>query len=249
MNLRKNFYTKEGIIKNDFRDQIVKEINENLKNAKSNNSNMILFPEYCFPIDILPNLRKFSKTEKIWIIGGIERCVSKRYNLDLNKNAVFILSPNKAPIIQLKHFSGRDNPPFHPGKELYLIDSRFGVFCVLICADFLEDSLLLKLREQVDFIIIICFNKDINEFRTRAYNKCLANNCYIIITNILKYKGYCIHAPFPKSEREYFLSSFPYCELDFTEFTLHRRKIEISKKYKKPLSDTLYNYGFHYFKK
>jgi len=248
INLRKKFYTKEGVIINEKRDEIKSEIYENLKEAKNKGANMILFPEYCFPEEFIDKLIDFSNKERIWIIGGAERFKSSKFGLDLHKNAVLIIPPEKEPIIQLKSFSGKDDPRFNPGRLINIIESRFCVFSVLVCADFLEDSILLRLREQVDFLIIVSFNKDINEFNTRAYTKCLSNNCYIIITNILEYKGYCIHAPLREGERNLDLTEFPYWEGDLNEFSWHRRKIRQSKLYKPCLSDILYNYGLHYFK-
>ena len=69
-----------------------------------------------------------------------------------------------------------------------------------------------------------------------------------IITNILEYKGYCVHAPLRESKRNLDLTEFPYWEIDLNEFSWHRRKIKQSKIYKPCLSNTLYDYGFHYFK-
>lgn len=248
INLRKSFYTNDGVIIDEKREDIKSEISINLREAKNRGANMILFPEYCFPKESIDKLIEISNKEKIWIIGGAERFKSSKFELDLYRNAVFIIPPEKKPIIQLKSFRGKYDPPFRPGRLINIIESKFGVFSVLVCADFLEDSLLLRLREQVDFLIIVSFNRDINEFKTRAYTKCFSNYCYIIITNIFEYKGYCVHAPFHNGKRNQALPEFPYWEIDLNEFSLHRRKIKQSTLYKPSLSDTLYNYGFHYFK-
>ena len=168
-----------------------------------------------------------TKREKIMIIGGAERFINNKYNLDLYRNASFIFNPDQEPIIQLKSFSGKDDPPFHPGRVINIIESSFGVFSILICADFLEESLLNRIREEVDFLAVISFNKDTNEFMTRAYSWCYSNNCYIIITNILEYGGFSIHAPYRKGERSIEIKNLPYHELDLNDFSDHRKKKKI----------------------
>ena len=239
MNLRTSYYLEEGIFKTEFRDLIKDQIISNLQLAKNRNVNMIIFPEYCFPEECLPLLQNFSNKEKIWVIGGNERVKIDRYNLIKRKNAAIIFTPNKEPIIQLKYFKGKDEPPLISGRELIIIDSEFGTFCGLVGADFLADDLLVKIKENLDFIIVISFNRDTNEFNTRAYNRCFSNYCYIFITNINFHKGYSIHAPFRDNNRNINIPNFPFFEVDLNPFTLFRRRIEGSRIYKIPLSMTL----------
>ena len=93
---------------------------------------MIIFPEYCFPEEFIEELIKFSNKEKIWIIGGTERFESKKFELDFFKNAAFIIAPETEPVIQLKNFRGKDDPPFNPGHFVNIIESRFGVFSTFL---------------------------------------------------------------------------------------------------------------------
>lgn len=240
MDLRTSYYIEEtGIIKTEFRGLIKNQISSNLRLAKERNVNMIIFPEYCFLEESLPLLQNFSNKEKIWVIGGIERVKIDRYNLIKRKNAAIIFIPNKEPIIQLKNFKGKNEPPLIPGRELIIMDSKFGTFCVLVCADFLADDLLVKIKENLDFIIVISFNRDINEFNTRAYNRCFSNYCYIFITNINFHRGYSVHAPFRDNNRNINIPNFPFFEVDLNPFTLFRRRIEGSTIYKTPLSRIL----------
>jgi len=96
INLRKRFYDDRGVLKNEYREKIKNEIKENLYDAIEKKMNFILFPEYCFPKDYITYLTEFSKNNNVWIIGGAER-FSGEFDLDLEKNAAFIISPKNGP--------------------------------------------------------------------------------------------------------------------------------------------------------
>ncbi len=246
---RKVYYnTEKGFYKKEIIPYIKNQIDKNLKRARKKGANFIIFPEYCLLSCHIPDLIEFSKKYNILIIGGSERMISKEYNLDLNKSAAFIINPNGEIKIQLKNIHGKDDPPFHPGQELIIFNSKFGSFCVLLCSDFLHDSLLLKIQEQVDFFLVLSFNRDIKTFNSRAYERCLTNYCYVFINNIKKYKGWGIYTPFSGKERHIKLPRSNLFEVNLREFSLHRRKIAKSKNYKNLLSDTFYNYGFYHYK-
>lgn len=248
MNLRRNYYTEKGAFLREKKRDVILDIKKNLTEAKKSQANFIIFPEYSFPRQIIPFLRKFSKENKIWIVGGAERFHSDAYNLDIRENAAFIITPLNIIGIQKKNFKGKNEPPLKTGQKLKIFESGFGNFSVLVCADFLEDSLASRVREQLDFMLVISFNKDVKRFIIKAKDRCISNLCYIILNNITKYNEAGVYAPFKKKDSKIVLTNFPFFEVDLTEFTLHRNKIIKSENYKNALSETLYDYETSYFK-
>jgi len=245
MNLRYHFYDQEkGNFHLDYQDTIYQMIQENLNKSKEKHANLIIFPEYSFPESIITELIKYSRENDIWIIGGLERFEFKDLNLTIKENGTIIIPPNHHPILQKKHFKGKSEPELIPDNVIKIIKSKFGTFCVLICADFLESYLLSIIREQVDFIVVPSFNRDVKSFKYSAYDKCYSNMCYIMICNILKYNESSIFAPFRKKDRIVDIPEFPYIKLNLTDFSQHRIKKIISPNYKKLLSDSLYNLRF-----
>ena len=110
----------------------------------------------------------------------------------------------------------------------------------MICADFLEDYLFMLMKERVDFIIVPSFTKDTNIFKRNALSRCVTKYCFILINNIMQYLDLSIYAPY-KGEKEVKMPSFPSYKINLTEFSQHRKRIKISKKFKTPLSITLYD--------
>ncbi len=240
INLRIFFYNQEtGVIRPDRKLEISKQIKKNLENSINENCNIIIFPEYCFPKEILSYLRDFSEKNNVWIIGGVERFDSEEYNVNMNENAVIIIPPGIKPIVQKKNFPGKDEPGLESSKNVKIINSPFGIFAVLICADFLSDVICLKLKEKVDFIIVPAFNKDTTTFEDHALDRCYQNLSYIFIENIEKYGGFGIFAPLRGKSKKVEFKKFPMIKLNLNEFNLHREKKKISKKYKRPISETI----------
>ena len=243
IDLRKAYY---DLATAEFYPNQIPSIKEQIKNqlekAVKVDSNFIIFPEYAFPKNILEDLIQFSKERNIWIVGGCERFESIEYNFDTTENVAFIISPNNPPIIQKKRVRGKTEPPLNPGNNIKIINSEFGTFTVLICADFLNDFLLLLISEQVDFIIVPSFNKDVDTFKRKALDKCTNNCCFIFINNITKYPDSNIFAPYRRKNKEVKMTTFPLFKNNLTEFSLHRRGINISKEFKLPLNNILYNY-------
>ncbi|KKN33734.1 hypothetical protein LCGC14_0800850 [marine sediment metagenome] len=244
MDLRYHYYDNEkGNFHNDYLELICQMIEENLLKSKNRNSNLIIFPEYSFPEKIIQKLIKYSKENDIWIIGGLERFDSNVFNLTIKENASIIISPSHLPILQKKHFKGKSEPELVPDIRVKIIQSKFGSFCILICADLLEPYLLSIIREQVDFIIVPSFNQDVNSFKYCAFDKCYSNMCYIIISNIVRYNESSIFAPFKGINRAVEMPDYPFIELNLTEFSQHRKRSKpiLSSLYKRPLGESLYN--------
>ncbi len=240
MNLRKNLYTNKGEFYLDNLNDIKEAIDSNLEKALKGNSNFVIFPEYSFPAVIIEDLIQYSKENEMWIIGGLERLNSNEFDVRMNENTSLIISPNDKPIIQKKHFKGKDEPILKPGTDIKIIKSKYGSFSVLICADLLEPYLLSLIREEVDFIIVPSFNSDTKSFTLCADHECYVNLCYIIICNIVKYGSSCIHGPL-RDERALKMPNFPFVDLNLNEFSLHRRGKITSEKYKRSLKKTLYD--------
>ncbi len=241
MNLRKAYYNLDTA---EYYQEEILQINQQIKNqlekAIKGISNFIIFPEYAFPSNIIDYLIQFSKENNIWIIGGCERFESEEYQFDKTENITYIISPSHPPIIQKKRFKGRIEPPLKPGNKIKIIHSEFGTFTILICADFLEDYLLLLIKERVDFIVVPSFNKDIYTFKRNALSRCVNNCCFIFINNMTQYPDSSIFAPY-KGDKEVKMHTFPFFEINLTEFTQHRKGNKISKKFKPLLSNILYD--------
>ena len=241
MNLRKGFYDlNTAEFYPDEIPQIIQQIKKQLEIAKNSASNFILFPEYSFPKSFINELIQFSKENMIWIVGGCERFELAKFQCNLSENIALIIPPDKSPIIQKKRLKGKTEPRLEPGSDIKIIHSEFGSFSVLICADFLEDYLLLLLRERVDFIVVPSFNKDVNLFKRNGVSECVKNCSFIFVNNVIQYSDSSIYAPYRGSSKEVKMLSFPFYEINLTEFNQHR-KGELSKNFKPPLSRTLYD--------
>ncbi len=220
--------------------QVTQQIKDQLEKAKLHGSNFIIFPEYSFPRGIINELIQFSQENKIWIVGGCERFELAKFQCNPSENIALIIPLNDSPIIQKKRLKGKTEPPLKPGSDIKIIHSEFGSFSVLVCADFLEDYLLLLLKEKLDFIIVPSFNKDVNLFKSNGVSACVKNCSFIFVNNIIQYPDSSIYAPYRGSNKEVKMLSFPFYEINLTEFNQHR-KGKLSKNFKPPLSRTLYD--------
>lgn len=239
--LRVGYYDQRtGKFYDDEISQIMTQIQHQLQKAIEKRSNFIIFPEYTFPKRIIKDLIEFSKEHKVWIIGGCERGESEEFQYESSENVVFIISPNNPPEIQKKIFRGKIEPPLTSGKKIKILHSKYGTFAILICADFLEDYLLLLLKEKVDFLIVPSFNNDVKTFHIKAKSKCLDNCCFIFINNTIRYPDSSIFAPYRRRENQIDMQKFYFFEKNLTEFSQHRKRLKYSEKFKFPFSKTLY---------
>ncbi|MFW9873538.1 MAG: leucine-rich repeat domain-containing protein [Candidatus Thorarchaeota archaeon] len=241
MNLRKGFYdlNTAEFYPNEI-EQIIQQIKDQLEKAKTYGSNFIIFPEYSFPKRVNNDLIQFSRENKIWIVGGCERFESSEFQCNLTENIALIIPPNNSPIIQKKRLKGKSEPPLTPGNDVKIIHSEFGSFSVLICADFLDDYFLLLLKEKLDFILVPSFNRDVELFKRNGVSMCVKNCSFIFVNNVIQYPNSSIYAPFKDISKEVQMQSIPFYEINFTEFSQHR-KGKLSKIFKPPLSRTLYD--------
>lgn len=142
---------------------IRQKFNRALSIASKKRVNILSFPEITIDESFLNDLREYAEKENMIIIGG-SYYDKKRKNISpiIIKPKIFYVEKKNLPLE--KGVTQDDGAT--PGENGIIIkNSQFGSIGVLICADFLDESLRNEiLNENVDFLFIPSLNKQSDEF-------------------------------------------------------------------------------------
>ncbi len=140
--------------------------------AINNKVNILCFPEMCMTQKLEAELIDFVKNKKIIIIGG------SYYN---NQRAVCpIITPRGS------YYTEKVNPSIYEcsaergaslakGDNILVIKSNFGNFAVLICSDFLNESvrnLIYDKKNELDILFVISCNNNSDKFHKQMSTDC-----------------------------------------------------------------------------
>lgn len=182
------------------------KLEEILKMAVKEKVDMIVFPECYLPYEWLPRLYRFSATNKIAIISGIE--IIALNHSDENSfqkdilNLTAVILPYKINNYSFAYMAFHEKIHFSPeeqrmvvnyshfpreGKTLqifYWHDVFFSVYC---CFEIASISLRSAFKNYLDLFVAVECNKDINYFSNVMESLCRDMHCYCLQVNTSDY--------------------------------------------------------------
>ncbi len=168
------------------------KIRECLGLAEIRNANFVVFPETSIPQSMLEEIETFCKRTGIIFIGGFE------YTSDL-KNICEIIFPSGQRFSHQKLLRSKyDDPELIPGQKVSIFhNTGYGDFCVLLCMDYTDLSLLSSLQKQrsLDILFVCSYNPAVLQWDFYGKADCHRNFCYIVQVNAANFGGSAVYAP------------------------------------------------------
>jgi len=179
-----------------------------LKSTRKNNSDIVVFPEFFIPIEILSSLVRYSEKNESLLVTGLEHITVNNIafnfvvtimpiNIDGYKDAtlVFRLKNHYAPleedIITGNHYLIPQplNNRYHifNWKNIY-----FSVFYCFELANIVHRSLL---KNKIDLLIAVEYNKDVSYFSNLVESVSRDLHCYVVQVNSSHYGDTRISQP------------------------------------------------------
>lgn len=182
------------------------KLEEILMLAVKEKVDMIVFPECYLPYEWLPRLYRFSATNKIAIISGIEIIAlnhsdENSFQKDIS-NLTAVILPYKINNYSFAYMAFHEKIHFSPeeqrmvvnyshfpreGKNLqmfYWHDIFFSVYC---CFEIASISLRSAFKNYLDLFVAVECNKDINYFSNVMESLCRDIHCYCLQVNSSNY--------------------------------------------------------------
>lgn len=182
------------------------KLEEILRLAVKEKVDMIVFPECYLPYEWLPRLYRFSATNKIAIISGIEIIAlnhsdENSFQKDIS-NLTAVILPYKINNYSFAYMAFHEKIHFSPeeqrmvvnyshfpreGKTLqmfYWHDVFFSVYC---CFEIASISLRSAFKNYLDLFVAVECNKDINYFSNVMESLCRDIHCYCLQVNTSDY--------------------------------------------------------------
>lgn len=198
----------EGVLKDVYDRSLdrYEKLEEILRMAVKEKVDMIVFPECYLPYEWLPRLYRFSATNKIAVISGIE--IIALNHSDENSfqkdilNLTAVILPYQINNYRFAYMTFHEKIHFSPeeqrmvvnyshfpreGKTLqmfYWHDVFFSVYC---CFEIASISLRSAFKNYLDLFIAVECNKDINYFSNVMESLCRDLHCYCLQVNSSNY--------------------------------------------------------------
>jgi predicted amidohydrolase len=145
---------KDGLYFPNNQDKITSIIQEALNISQNHNASVVILPELSVPEMSIPTIEEWSKSNSTIVIAGSHYFkTQERY---INRTAVILdgstqYSEKLIPSpLEISPISGKS---LMRGKKIVVFkNSQIGDFAVLICADYLEDSLTRARNGQGDVL-------------------------------------------------------------------------------------------------
>jgi hypothetical protein len=164
---------------------------EHITYAVSNYSvDLVVLPELSIPNLFLSHLQILSKNEKLIIVGGTHyheenKVIISRSPVIVNGSIFYTEKINPSPL-EISPIIGNG---LTNGETIRIFkNSTIGNFAVIICADYFDTKIRSKIASSnLDFVIIIAFQKDSGQYHERMNVGCEELNLgsYFLYSNVL----------------------------------------------------------------
>lgn len=157
---------------------------------------IVVFPELIVPNTAITKIEEYAKNTRSFIIAGM--------NIDdHHQNRCSIIDPQGNIYIQYKLNPTNEEGPLvkkaHEELDKILnifVNTPIGDFAVLICYDFLDPNLLIRLRGKIDSLFVVSMNKSPEKFKDIANDFAYSAFYHIFICNIAEHGHSAIYGPF-----------------------------------------------------
>lgn len=182
------------------------KLEEILRMAVKEKVDMIVFPECYLPYEWLPRLTKFSATNKITVISGIEIIPRSRAKVEAHQKDIFNLTvailPYQVNTYSFAHVTFHKKIYFSPeerrlveqydhcaceGKTLHMFHWQDVFFSVYCCFEIASIHLRSAFKNYLDLVIAVECNKDVNYFSSVMESLCRDMHCYFLQVNSSDY--------------------------------------------------------------
>ncbi|WP_281235165.1 reverse transcriptase domain-containing protein [Flavobacterium gelatinilyticum] len=179
-----------------------------LKSTRKNNSDIVIFPEFFIPIEILSSLVRYSEKNESLLISGLEHITVNNIafnfvvtimpiNIDGYKDAtlVFRLKNHYAPVEEDIIVGNHYLIPKPLYTRYHIFNWKNIYFSVFYCfelANIIHRSLI---KNKIDLLIAVEYNKDVNYFSNLVESVSRDLHCYVAQVNSSHYGDTRISQP------------------------------------------------------
>ena len=168
----------------------------NLNQARKENSDIVLFPEFFIPIYLLSSLARFAQTNQTLIISGLEHIISNKtaFNfvatiipIEVNgiKDAtiVFRLKNHYAPVEEHLITQNHLTVPKPSISRYDIFNWKNIYFSVFYCFELTDLEHRSLLRSKIDLLVALEWNKDTPYFSNIIESSARDLHCYVAQVN------------------------------------------------------------------
>lgn len=167
-----------------------------LKSTRKNKTDIVVFPEYFIPIELLSSLVRYSERNESMIITGLEHITinNKAYNfvatiLPLNINGykdatiVFRLKNHYAPAEEELIIGNHLKIPRPSYSRYHIFNWKNIYFSVFYCFELTNIIHRSALKAKIDLLVAVEYNKDVNYFSNLVESVSRDIHCFVAQVN------------------------------------------------------------------
>lgn len=234
-----------------FREEIVETVRSEIKNmveaASKKEIDLLIFPELTIDLgypQIFEDIISLAKTYKMFLIPGSYHDHKTKQNLSVVISPDGILWEQTKHIPAVIHFEGNKLTEGIVGRtspqETIICSTEFGRIAIVICRDFLDMDLRVRLKNAeppVDLIVNPAFTPVTADFKAAHFDARRSIYAYCFFANVAEFGDSLIYTP----EKERVERNIPareegliYKEVNLFKLRSERKKWEIEQGKSKP---------------
>lgn len=205
----------EWVIANEEKFIVRKKRDDELNIYKAK-ADIVVFPEMSIPENLIEEIKETIKGQKIFVIAGThlhqydddeEEGKKKYYN-----TCPVLISDGTGNVKQYevhRNELSSDDQDVETKFGIVIEEGRgmlrfrntgFGDFTVLICLDFVQNDMSMKLFQKIDFLIVPSWNRDTDRFGTHAEDAAREKWWFVALANNGIYGQSGLYAPYKGDE-------------------------------------------------
>ena len=179
-----------------------------LKSTRKNNSDIVVFPEFFIPIEILSSLVRYSEKNESLLITGLEHITVNNIafnfvvtimpiNIDGYKDAtvVFRLKNHYAPHEEDVIIGNHCLIPQTQYSRYHIFNWKNIYFSVFYCFELANIAHRSLIKNKIDLLVAVEYNKDLNYFSNLVESVSRDLHCYVVQVNSSHYGDTRISQP------------------------------------------------------
>tara|TARA_R110002050_G_scaffold276267_2_gene421478 strand:+ start:434 stop:3589 length:3156 start_codon:yes stop_codon:yes gene_type:complete len=171
-----------------------------LKSTRKNKSDIVIFPEYFIPLELLSSLVRYSEKNENLVISGMEHITinNRAYNfiatiLPININGykdatiVFRLKNHYSPAEEELIIGNHIQIPNPIIQRYHIFNWKNVYFSVFYCFELTNILHRSALKAKIDLLVAVEYNKDVNYFSNLVESVSRDLHCYVAQVNSSDY--------------------------------------------------------------